>query len=67
MEEEPEVSTEELAWIAYMLINSNIRMYDVLMGIFASLAGSEKAKQLQELHEDGNYLFPPSFLEPDES
>lgn len=60
-----EIETEELAWIAYMLINSNVRMYDALISILAVLGGSEKAKQLQELHESGEYLFPPPYLGPD--
>jgi hypothetical protein len=62
---EDEVGTEELAWIAYMMINTNVRMYDVLISIFSVLGGSEKAKALQELHEAGGYLFPPPYLEQD--
>lgn len=72
MEEEPEVTDgedyvdlEELAWIAYMMINTNVRIYDVLISLLSVIGGSEKAKQLQQLHEAGGYLFPPPYLEPD--
>jgi hypothetical protein len=64
--EDEEIGAEEFAWIAYMLINSNVRMYDVLISILSVLGGSEKAKALQELHESGQYLFPPPFIEPEE-
>jgi len=63
--EEETVSTEELAWVAYMLVNSNVRMYDVLISILSVLGGSDKAKALQQLHESGGYLFPPPYIEMD--
>lgn len=69
MEEQPEidgeeyVDLEELAWIAYMMINTNVRIYDVLISLLSVMGGSERAKQLQQLHEEGGYLFPPPYME----
>jgi hypothetical protein len=58
-----EVSTEELAWIAYMLVNSQFRIYDVLISMLAVTGGSDKAKSLQDMHERGEFLFPPPYIE----
>ena len=63
MEEEPEVTLDELAWIAYIIVNSQFRIYDALISILASTAGSDRAKQLQQLHEEGQFLFPPPHMQ----
>lgn len=62
MEEEPEVTLDDIAWISSLIINSQFRIYDVLISLLAVLGGSEKAKQLQELHEKGGFLFPPPHI-----
>ena len=62
MEEEPEVTPEELAWIGYIIVNSQFRIYDSLISLLAVLGGSDKAKSLQEMHERGEFLFPPPHI-----
>jgi hypothetical protein len=66
MENEEEVTLEEIAWIAYIMVNSQFRIYDALVSLLAATAGSDKAKQLQQLHEQGKFLFPPPHLQQEE-
>jgi hypothetical protein len=66
MEDEEEVITyEDIAWLTSLIVNSQFRIYDVLISILAASAGSEKAKQLQEMHEEGKFLFPPPHIYTD--
>jgi len=59
-EQEPlEITGEEIAWLASMQLHSQYRIYDVLLSILAALGHSESAKKLQELHEKGEFLYPP--------
>lgn len=64
--EEPQINNEELAYMAFLLINSNFRIYDTLITLVAGLVGADQAKQLQAMHERGEFLFPPPFLSDDE-
>ena len=59
---EEEVDIEDLTWVMYLYLNSNIRIYDALLTLIAGLVGSDKAKQLQQIHEKGQYLYPPPFV-----
>lgn len=49
--------------VDFLNLNAQFRIYDALLAILSSLAGSEKAKQLQQLHETGQFLYPPPFME----
>lgn len=63
---ETTVENEELDYkysVDFLHLNSQFRIYDALLAILSSLAGSDKAKQLQQLHETGQYLYPPPFME----
>jgi len=42
------------------------RQYDVLLALLAALGQSGKAKELQQLHEQGEYLYPPPANQPEE-
>lgn len=52
-------------WMGWHM-DSQRRIYDVLLGLLASATTSEQAKQLQELHAKGEFLYPPLYAQGDE-
>ena len=44
------------------MIDSQYRIYDVMLSILAAAAGSETAKALQEMHYNSEFLYPPPFM-----
>jgi hypothetical protein len=65
--ENQQIDPEELSWVMYLYLNSNIRIYDALLTLIAGLVGSEQAKNLQQLHEKGSFLYPPPYLQQQEN
>lgn len=57
--EEEKLTVEDVAWLASMHMDIQFRLYDVMISILAATAGADTAKNLQQLHEDGQYLYPP--------
>lgn len=58
-------------WMGWHM-DSQRRMYDVLLSIFAASpgGGSLKAKELQQMHAAGKFLYPPAYThmeDPDET
>jgi hypothetical protein len=66
-EEEVTISPEEVAWLATVHLNSQLRIYDALLSILAAVGSSQAAKDLQQLHEQGEFLYPPPFSDRWES
>jgi hypothetical protein len=62
MEEEP-VEFEPEEYYAMMMLNSQFRIYDALLSLLAATTDSETAKKLQTLHEKGEFLYPPPYLQ----
>jgi hypothetical protein len=58
-EEVEQISAAEVAWLASMHFHSQYRLYDAMLSILAALGHSQAAKDLQALHERGEFLYPP--------
>lgn len=56
-----QLDNEEIAFIIATHLDTQLRIYDCLLTLVAAQAGPETAKSLQELHEQGDYLYPPPF------
>lgn len=61
------ITTDDIAFFMALHIESQRRIYDVVLAQLAAVAGAEKAKELQQMHEQGNFLYPPEFDGVDET
>jgi hypothetical protein len=64
--EEVGITGEEVAWLASMHFHSQYRIYDALLSILAALGHSDAAKNLQAMHERGEFLYPPPIPDGEE-
>lgn len=55
-----------IAWMGFMM-EAQQRNYDCMLTLIAASGHGDKAKQLQELHEQGQFLYPPPVMEPDDA
>jgi hypothetical protein len=68
MDELPELTMEDVLYWMGWIMDSQRRMYDVQLAMLSALAEPAKAKQLQALHEEGRFLYPPVYVEdPDDN
>lgn len=58
-----QLTIEEISFLFSAHIDTQIKIYDCLITLIATQAGSEIAKELQELHEQGKYLYPPPYTQ----
>lgn len=67
--EEEKIKLEDADWAFFMgaMIDSQYRIYDVLLSVLAATAGSEAAKNLQAMHYQSEFLYPPPFLDDGEN
>lgn len=42
-----------------LLLISNMRLYDVMLNVFAEMAGEEKANLLRSYHMENKFFYPP--------
>jgi hypothetical protein len=63
MEDEEELELEPEEYYAMMMLNSQFRIYDALLSLLAATADPDTAKKLQALHEKGEFLYPPPYLD----
>jgi hypothetical protein len=62
--ENEKLALEDADWAFFIgaMIDSQYRIYDVMLSILAAAAGSETAKALQEMHYNSEFLYPPPFM-----
>lgn len=56
-----ELADIDMAWFMLETVETGRRLYDVLLALLAAQTDADKARELQELHESGRYLFPPAW------
>ena len=52
-------------WMGWMM-DSQARLYDAHLAILAALGAGEQAKELQQLHEQGKFLYPPDYAKDEQ-
>ena len=65
MDKPLEITQDDIAYTIGWYMNTERRIYDVLLAILAT-TNPDKAKQLHQLHENGEFLFPPPWTQPEE-
>jgi len=60
--EDEELVLEPEEYYAMMMLNSQFRIYDALLSLLAASTDAQTAKALQALHEKGEFLYPPPYL-----
>jgi len=58
---EPQLSHTDIAWFMFETLESQYRMYDVLLALYADAAGRDRARFLQDKHARGQFMFPPAW------
>jgi hypothetical protein len=59
------ITEEDVAYFLGWMMNTGRRNYDILLAILATHS-PEKAKELYEIHERGEFLFPPPWAQDGE-
>lgn len=58
-EQQPQLTIDDVIYFMGWHMDSQRRIYDVLLSLFAAQGHGDKAKELQALHEQGKFLYPP--------
>jgi hypothetical protein len=61
LEDEILISPADIAYTIGWIMNTHRRMYDVLVAILATHS-PDKAKELYDMHERGEFIFPPPWV-----
>ena len=65
-----ELELDDVIYFMGFMMDGTRRNYDVLLTILHTLSlgtsNEGKAKELQELHEQGKFLYPPLYVEDDD-
>lgn len=62
-EETPEITMDDVVYFMGWHIDSQRRIYDCMLALIATLGENEKAKELQAMHERGQFLYPPPWAQ----
>ncbi len=55
------LSDVDIAWFMMEMMEGNRRLYDVLLSLLSAQTSADKARELQAMHERGEFLFPPAW------
>lgn len=61
-----ELTLEDVLYFMGFMMDSQRRIYDVLLANLAAQGYNDKAHELQQMHERGQFLFPPPGQDDDE-
>lgn len=55
----PNLTIDDIVYFMGWHMDSQRRIYDVLLSLLAAQGLNDKAKQLQTMHAEGKFLYPP--------
>lgn len=57
-----DLRNEDLAWYMLESLLTMRRIYDVQLALLADATSADKSRELQAMHERGEYLAPPAWV-----
>lgn len=57
-----DLRNEDLAWYMLESLSTMRRIYDVQLALLADATSADKSRELQAMHDRGEYLAPPAWV-----